>query len=97
MRRILWHIPEKGQQRIRYYGLYHSHKKALRQRYLEQLGQYPEAEVQLLSWEQFLEQLGVKQPRNCPVCGAPLVIASLSVTPYQQSLPQPRDRGNLLH
>ena len=99
MRRILWHIPEKGHQRIRYYGLYHAHKKTLRQQCREQLGQYlePEAEVQLLSWEQYLEQLGVSQPGHCPVCGSRLVISALPVTPHQQSPPKRQKQSNLIH
>ena len=99
MRRILWHIPEKGHQRIRYYGLYHSHKKALRQQCRDQLGQSPEsaAEAQLLSWEQYLEQLGVSQPEHCPVCGARLVSSPLPVTPHQQSPPQRQKLSNLIH
>ena len=99
MRRILWHVPEKGHQRIRYYGLYHPHMKALREQCREQLGQSPEPAVegQLLSWEQFLEQLGVSKPGHCPVCGARLVITPIAVTPHQQSPPQRRTRGKPIH
>ncbi len=98
MRRILWHIPEKGHQRIRYYGLYHSHKKALRQQCREQLGQYlePEAKV-VLSWEQYLAQLGVNPLANCPVCGARLIQSALPVTPHQQAPPLPLTQGNPIH
>ncbi len=97
MRRILWHIPEKGHQRIRYYGLYHSHKKDQRQRCRKQLDQCPEPEVQKLSLEQYLAQLGIKQPENCPVCGARLVTGPLPVTPHQQAPPELQTMSNTIH
>ena len=99
MRRILWHIPEKCHQRIRYYGLYHSRKKALRQQCREQLGQHPEPEVeaQWLSWEQYLEQLGVSKPGYCPVCSDRLVTTPIAVTPHQQSPPQRRTHDKPIH
>lgn len=99
MRRILWHIPAKGHQRIRYYGLYHSHKKQQRQQCREQLNQSPEAavEVQRLSLEEYLRKLGISQPECCPVCGAQLVTIPVAATPHQQSPPKPQVLSNAIH
>ena len=89
MRRLLWHIPEKGQHRVRYYGLYHAHKKAQRQACRLALAQAPEPEgpSHLLSWEAFLGRLGLTPRRTCPICGAQLIAVALQRTANQNAPP----------
>jgi len=71
-RRILWHIPEKGQHIIRYYGLYHGQKAAIRAHCRDHLGQLPEQKPEPLDWQTFLERLGIQPVTKCPICGATL-------------------------
>lgn len=89
MRRVLWHVPEKGQHRIRYYGLYHAHKKAQRQVCRLQLAQAPEPEgpPELLGWEDFLTRLGLSRQTTCPICGAQLIPVALERKPNQNAPP----------
>jgi hypothetical protein len=71
-RRILWHIPEKGQHVIRYYGLYHGQNTSTRLLCREHLGQKPEETPEPLDWQTFLERLGIVALKKCPICGATL-------------------------
>jgi hypothetical protein len=89
MRRVLWHIPEKGQHRIRYYGLYHAHKKEQRQACRRELAQTPEPEgpSELLRWQEFLTRLGLAQHTTCPICGAKLIPVALERSTNQQAPP----------
>jgi hypothetical protein len=71
-RRILWHIPEKRQHVIRYYGLYHGQNESVRAHCREHLGQLPEETPEFLDWQTFLERLGIVPVKRCPICGATL-------------------------
>ena len=88
LRRILWHIPEKRHQHIRYYGLYHSHKKTQRQQLRKQLKQCPETEIKRITLEEYLEQLGIPQVEHCPVCHTRLITSLLPVSAHQQDPPK---------
>jgi hypothetical protein len=90
VRRVLWHVPEKGQHRVRYYGLYHAHKRPQRQACRVALAQAPEPEVppEALDWQTFLARLGLTHHTTCPVCGAALIAAPLPPpAPHQHSPP----------
>lgn len=76
-RRILWHIPEKRQHAIRYYGVYSGQKSWLRARCREQLGQLPEQKPESLDWKSFLERLGIQPATRCPICETTLENAPL--------------------
>lgn len=62
IRRVLWHVPIKGQHNVRYYGLYVPGAKAARDAVREQLA-LPVGEAVSPT---------EKPERTCPVCGAPL-------------------------
>ena len=85
MRRILWHIPEKGHHLVRHYGLYHAHKAPERARCRAHLGQLPEPVPVFLDWQAYLERLDIAVVTRCPVCGAAL--EAVQIDPHQQSPP----------
>lgn len=85
MRRLLWHIPEKGHHIVRHYGLYHAHKAPVRAQCREHLGQLPEEPPTFLQWQSYLEQLGLAPVTRCPLCGA--VLESGTVERRQRSPP----------
>jgi hypothetical protein len=87
IQRLLWHIPEPRQQRVRYYGLYHPKKEEIRGQCREHLGQEPEQEPEFLDWQSYLERIGKPQPTRCPECNARLITTEI-VAPRRQ-----RERG----
>lgn len=63
IRRMLWHVPVKGQHNLRYYGLYVPGARDKRDCVREQLGRPCGEEV----------TLPPKAARECPGCGAPML------------------------
>ena len=63
IRRVLWHVPVKGQHNVRYYGLYVPGARAQRDRVREQLGEAPGETA----------RVSESVPRTCPDCGAVLL------------------------
>ena len=91
VRRLLWHVPEQGQHRVRYYGLYHAQKRPQRQACRVALSQAPEpqAPAEALDWQGFLVRLGLTPETTCPVCGATLIAGSLPAPVPRQQAPPP--------
>jgi hypothetical protein len=76
VRRWLQHVPLPGCQMVRGYGLYANAKTEALTQARKALG-LPEAEhPDPVTWQEFLERLGIDPPMRCPVCGATLVIHS---------------------
>jgi hypothetical protein len=63
MSRVLWHVPEKGQHHVRYYGFYTPGAGDKRERIREHLGIDAELAVQTPKCE----------PRPCPTFGRPMI------------------------
>ena len=63
IRRVLWHVPVKGQHNVRYYGLYVPGATAKRDAIREQLHEAPGEAV----------SPPAKRERICPVCGGTLL------------------------
>ena len=63
IRRVLWHVPEKGQHTVRYYGLYVPGAKGQRDLIREQLGEVTGEGVTTRA----------KPEKHCPVCGGVLL------------------------
>jgi len=73
VQRVLWHVPEKGMQVIRYYGLYGRHGQGLREKCRAQLGQPPEQGPVVLAWQAYWEKTGHPEKARCSVCGELLI------------------------
>ena len=71
--RALWHVPEKGMQVVRHYGLYGRCRRELRARCREQLGQAAEQAFEELAVEQYWQKAGHPEKLSCPVCGERLI------------------------
>ena len=71
--RALWHVPEKGMQVVRHYGLYGRCGKALRDQCRAQLGQEVEREPEVLAVAQYWQRVGHSEKLHCPVCGEPMI------------------------
>jgi len=68
IRRVLWHVPEKGQHTVRYYGLYVPGARALRDKIREQQGESVGERVPTQA----------KPEKQCPICGG-ILLHRLSV------------------
>ncbi len=74
VQRVLWHMPEPRQHRIRYYGLYHPdpQARAKRAKCREHLDQVPEQDPEPITPEEYLQRIGHPELLCCPICGRPL-------------------------
>ncbi len=73
MERVLWHVPEKGLQVVRHYGLYGRCGQKLREQCRAQLGQLPEEKPVTLDLQSYWEKTGHRDKMCCPVCGERLI------------------------
>jgi hypothetical protein len=73
LQRVLWHVPEKGLQAIRSYGLYGRGGHERREQCRAQLGQGPQEQPTTLDVERYWEKTGHPETLCCPVCGARLI------------------------
>jgi hypothetical protein len=71
--RVLWHVPEKGLQVVRHYGLYGRCSQKLRDKCRAQLGQVAEQARVVLAVEQYWEKVGHAEKLCCPVCGERMI------------------------
>jgi Putative transposase/Transposase zinc-binding domain len=71
--RALWHVPEKGMQVVRHYGLYGRCGKALRDQGRAQLDQEVERDPEVLTVAQYWQRVGHSEKLHCPVCGEPMI------------------------
>jgi hypothetical protein len=71
--RLLEHVPPKGLQTVRGYGLYANNQRARLAAARRQVGQGPlPAAAPPLTWQAFCARLGHPEAGHCPVCGAAL-------------------------
>lgn len=73
VQRVLWHVPERGVQVIRHYGLYGRQGRELRDRCRAQLGQLAEQEPVVLDVRTYWEKGGHPEKARCSVCGQLLI------------------------
>ena len=73
IQRVLWHVPEKGMQVIRHYGLYGRCGLELRDKCRAQLGQVAEEAGVVLAVERYWEKAGHPEKLCCPVCGQRMI------------------------
>ena len=73
LQRMLWHVPERGMQVIRHYGLYGRHAHEMRDQCRAQLGQRPQEKPVVLDVEQCWEKAGHHEKLCCPVCGQRMI------------------------
>ena len=73
IQRVLWHVPEKGMQVIRHYGLYGRCGQELRDKCRAQLGQVAEQAGVVLAVEQYWKRVGHPEKLWCPVCGQRMI------------------------
>ena len=71
--RVLWHVPERGMQAVRHYGLYGRCGQELRDKCRAQLGQPPEEKPTTLDLESYWEKTGHPEKMRCAVCGERLI------------------------
>ncbi len=76
--RLLQHIPPKGLQTIRSWGLYASSKRSQLASARRALGQPPLEKVEQIRWQDFLAKLGHEHLARCPQCGAELIITHIA-------------------
>ncbi len=73
VQRVLWHVPERGMQVVRHYGLYGRQGQELRDKCRAQLGQLPEEKLATLDLQSYWEKTGHPEKMCCPVCGERLI------------------------
>jgi hypothetical protein len=73
VQRVLWHVPERGMQVIRHYGLYGRCGQELREKCRAQLGQLPEEKPTTLDVASYWEKTGHPEKMRCAVCGERLI------------------------
>jgi hypothetical protein len=92
--RLLEHVPPRGFQTVRGYGLYSGNQHSrLREAHVALGDPPPEPEQSPLSWEAFCESAGVMDAGRCPQCGARLI----SHSHFQCGRSPPRVPGLKLH
>jgi hypothetical protein len=69
LRRYLQHVPDKGKQLVRHYGLYAHRKTDILNSARAQLGQAPIKPPEPLNWQTYLVRLDRHEQVCCPVCG----------------------------
>jgi Putative transposase/Transposase zinc-binding domain len=88
VQRVLWHVPQKGMQVIRHYGLYGRCGQALRDKCRAQLGQRPEEKPVALDLAGYWGKSGHPEKLCCPVCGQRMISAGRfprgGSPPYEQ-------------
>ena len=75
VQRVLWHVPEKGMQVMRHYGLYGRQGQELREKCRAQLDQLPEEKPTTLDVASYWEKTGHPEKMRCAVCGELLIRA----------------------
>lgn len=90
VQRVLWHVPEKGMQVIRHYGLYGRQGHKLREKCRSQLGQVAEEKPVTLDLQRYWERVGYPERLRCPVCAELLVCGGR--VPRGGSPPDEQDR-----
>jgi hypothetical protein len=71
--RLLEHVPTRGFQTVRGYGLYSGNQHSRLDQAYRALGQVPPEQEPRLSWQEFCERAGGAEAGKCPVCGKALV------------------------
>jgi hypothetical protein len=91
LRRFLEHVPPRGLQTIRGYGLYAGNQHARLPEAFEALGApRPDLSSQPLTVNELLAQLGLDDSTNrCPVCGKSLIVTERDPRPYWRSARSP--------
>ena len=75
--RFLEHVPPRGYQTVRGYGLYCGNQHSRLDKAHRALGcAPPESDREPMSWEEFCQSAGVANAGKCPECGTPLVAHS---------------------
>jgi len=89
--RYFWHVPTKGRQLVRYYGLYANGKRSrLASAQCIDGGVKPSSKT-TLTWQAYLKRLGIAAQRyQCPVCGSEL--HTRPITARQQGPPAVKAR-----
>ena len=75
IQRLLWHVPEPGQHRIRYGGLYAGASRGRLDHARQSLGQAPVPSVKPMAWTDYMEHIGQPHQGRCPVCNQRLIHA----------------------
>ena len=83
--RYLQHIPEKGSQVVRSYGIYAPTKEQTLNLAREQHDQSPVPPVEPVAWQSYLEKLTGEDYRHCKTCQKELM--RMSIEPCQQGPP----------
>ncbi|HHX82114.1 MAG TPA: transposase [Pseudomonadaceae bacterium] len=83
---FLQHVPEKGSQVVRGYGLYANGKHEALNRARQCHGQETVSKPRFLDWQSWIGQLEGRDYRRCETCRRPLRI--IHVMPRQQSPPR---------
>ena len=73
LQRFLLHVPEPGQHRVRYYGVYARGQQDVLNQCRQHVGQPPIEPVEYLDWQTYCQRRGFAQRAQCPVCGKPLI------------------------
>lgn len=71
LKRILEHVPDKGKQWLRHYGLYAHRKVDSLNHARECHGQPPVKKITTIEWQDYVDTLGHNDSR-CSVCGEPI-------------------------
>lgn len=85
LKRLMLHVPEPGRKVIRSYGLYAGSRRKGLEQCREILGQGPISEHEVLTWQDCVSKLGVRDRSCCPVCGARLVQREV-IAPMRQGM-----------
>jgi hypothetical protein len=89
LQRWFLHVPPRGLQVVRAYGLYAPPKRAALAQGRQALGQAPVETLPPVDWQTYCAQQGERHPECCPVCGQRLIRTALLA-------PQPPARSSKL-